>query len=165
MLQVNIQFLVKNSLQIEYTPHQIPGFVFRQWTWKKTGSLEWRKSFIRVVCFSFISLLQKRRKIRHQGMKNLKSSNQGFKCMLDTTIKASSCSRHSLSWLPSSQWFCKCRLCPTDSTPHLGELLILFMCWMGGDIWLYSSPHLPEGRAYGTRRVNHTTPFWPLWLV
>ena len=30
MLQVNIQFLVKNSLQIEYTSHQIPGFVFRQ---------------------------------------------------------------------------------------------------------------------------------------
>ena len=102
MLQVNIQFLVKNSLQIEYTPHQIPGFVFRQWTWKKIGSLEWRKSFIRVVCFSFISLLQKRRKIRHQGMKNLKSSNQGFRCIAGTTIKASSCSRHSLSWLPSS---------------------------------------------------------------
>ena len=117
---------------------------------------------IRVVCFSFISLLQKRRKIRHRGMKNLKSSNQGFKCILDTTIKASLCSRHTLSWLPSSQWFYKWS---SSHIPHWGKLFILFMLWMGGDIRLYSNLHLPKGHECGTRRVNHTTPFWPLWLV
>lgn len=127
MLQVNAQFLVKTSLKIvylkkkkierEYTFHQIQGHVFRQWARKKTGSSsEWSASLIP-------PLWKRGGKKRQQGMKKLNSSYWDFNYVVDTTIKDSLCSWHTLGWLRSSQWFSKWPFC------HLGELCIPSMYW------------------------------------
>lgn len=92
-------------------------------------------------------------------MKTSNSSGQGFKCVVDTHIKTSLCSRHTLGWLPSSPWSFTRPYSSYSAHHRFGGIVHSLHAL------LQSNPHLPQTYAYDSRRVHHVIAFRLLWLV